>query len=119
MAQRVALLIATGDYRDPLLSRLRAPAQDVQALAEVLSDPDIGDFATVHTVVDRSRQDVEEAIEDCLADRKPGDICPTWTLPATPVVAARGRPGDAGFWSRQEGRGPRRPRPAPAELFPT
>lgn len=73
-ARRVALLIATGDYSDPLLSRLRAPAQDVQALSEVLSDPGIGDFATVRILVDRSRQDVEEAIEDCLADRKPGDI---------------------------------------------
>lgn len=69
----MALLIATGDYTDPLLSRLRAPAQEVRALAEVLADPQIGDF-DVRTVVDRSRQDVEEAIEDTFVGLKPGDI---------------------------------------------
>lgn len=73
LARRVALLIATGDHADPLLRRLRAPAKDVSALAEVLSDPEIGDF-TVRTVVDQSRQEVEEAIEDAFATRKPGDI---------------------------------------------
>lgn len=74
MARRVALLVATGEYSDPLLGRLRAPAQDVHALAEVLADPGIGDFSVEHLLVDRGRQEVEEAIEDCLADRKPGDI---------------------------------------------
>jgi hypothetical protein len=69
----VALLIATGDYADPLLRRLRAPTRDVSALAEVLSDPAIGDF-TVRTVVNQGRQNVEEAIEDAFAARKPGDI---------------------------------------------
>jgi Caspase domain len=72
--QRVALLIATGEYSDPLLRRLRAPAQDIDALATLLTDPDVGDFAAVHTVVDRPRQEVEEAIENAFADRRPGDI---------------------------------------------
>lgn len=74
MAQRVALLVAVGAYNDPLLRVLRAPAQDVGALAEVLRDPDIGGFTEVRTVVDGARHEIEEAIEDTFAARKPGDV---------------------------------------------
>jgi hypothetical protein len=44
MADRLALIIANGDFDDPKLSRLRTPTRDAEALAEVLSDPKIGDF---------------------------------------------------------------------------
>lgn len=39
-----ALIIANDRYDDQGLKKLRAPAQDAAALAEVLHDPEIGDF---------------------------------------------------------------------------
>ena len=39
MGIRNALLIGTARYRDPTLSRLRAPAQDARRLADLLRDP--------------------------------------------------------------------------------
>ncbi|WP_326668738.1 caspase family protein [Streptomyces canus] len=41
---RHALIIANDRYDDQGLKKLRAPAQDATALAEVLHDPEIGDF---------------------------------------------------------------------------
>jgi hypothetical protein len=41
---RSALVIASDDYADPQLRRLRAPARDAEELARVLRDPGIGDF---------------------------------------------------------------------------
>jgi Caspase domain len=43
--QRSALIVANDQYSDPGLQRLRAPAQDAEALANVLGDPAIGNFA--------------------------------------------------------------------------
>ena len=40
--RRLASTVATSDYRDPTLHRLRAPGTNAEALAEVLGDPDIG-----------------------------------------------------------------------------
>ncbi|MEA2273266.1 MAG: hypothetical protein QOI98_1974 [Solirubrobacteraceae bacterium] len=42
---RRALIVATGTYRDEKFRQLRAPAVDAERLAQVLGDPDIGDFA--------------------------------------------------------------------------
>ena len=44
MPGRHALIVATDTYSDPKLRRLRAPARDAEALADVLRDPEIGDF---------------------------------------------------------------------------
>jgi hypothetical protein len=41
---RYALIVATDTYSDPKLRRLRAPARDAEALADVLRDPEIGEF---------------------------------------------------------------------------
>jgi Caspase domain len=41
---RSALVIASHDYADPKLRRLRAPARDAEELARVLRDPNIGGF---------------------------------------------------------------------------
>lgn len=41
---RHALIIANDHYDDQGLKKLRAPAQDAAALAEVLQDPEVGDF---------------------------------------------------------------------------
>lgn len=72
-AGRYALLIATGEYADPSLDRLRAPQQDVRRLAAVLTDPEIGNF-TVRTLWDAPEQEVRAAIEDLLTDRADNDL---------------------------------------------
>ena len=41
---RSALIIASEDYIDPGLRRLRAPASGMRALAAVLRDPGVGGF---------------------------------------------------------------------------
>jgi hypothetical protein len=42
--RRFALIVATDEYLDPGLAKLRSPATDAEALAGVLADPEIGDF---------------------------------------------------------------------------
>jgi hypothetical protein len=70
---RCALIVASYEYQDPGLRRLRAPAQDAEALARVLSDPKIGDF-DVRTVVNEPEYLISEAVEEFFADRTPDDL---------------------------------------------
>ncbi|GAA3860894.1 hypothetical protein GCM10022243_28850 [Saccharothrix violaceirubra] len=70
---RYALLVATGAYDDVRLARLRSPASDVERLAAVLEDPDIGGFTSVTVLRDRSAGEIRLAVEDVL-DREPGDL---------------------------------------------
>lgn len=72
-AGRYALLVATGRYDNEALRRLRSPAGDAQALAEVLEDPEIGDFE-VSMVVDGSHREVTRAIEHFFLDRRRDDL---------------------------------------------
>jgi hypothetical protein len=60
--KRRALLIATGTYRDEGLAQLRAPAGDVEALADVLADAAIGSF-DVRRLVDRPTDELKQEIE--------------------------------------------------------
>ncbi|MEU4739261.1 caspase family protein [Actinosynnema sp. NPDC023658] len=71
---RHALLVATGEYDDVRLSRLRAPEQDVERLAAVLEDPDVGGFTTVEVLRDRTDHEIRRAVEDVLAPREPDDL---------------------------------------------
>jgi uncharacterized caspase-like protein len=68
--ERNALLIATSNYSDPGLTRLRAPAGDAASFAEVLADPSIGGF-TVSTLIDRPTDEVKEEIEGFFEDVRP------------------------------------------------
>ncbi|MEV7784444.1 caspase family protein [Streptomyces sp. NPDC088106] len=70
---RHALLVATGTYDNQALSRLRSPAGDARALAEVLEDPRIGDFE-VDKVVDRPHHEVTRAVERFFLDRRRDDL---------------------------------------------
>jgi len=74
MGIRNALLIGTARYRDPTLSRLRAPAQDARRLADLLRDPAIGRFDSVQVLVDARKQEIEEEIENLFADRSSDDL---------------------------------------------
>ena len=71
--KRVALIVASNDYQDPGLTRLRAPAADAAALAAVLSDPEIGGFE-VQTLMNEPTHVVNEVVEDFLTDRGPEDL---------------------------------------------
>src|SRR5262245_45961742 len=70
---RGALIVATGTYADPQLSQLRAPGQDAQSLADVLGDPQIGDF-DVRVVMNRRSYEVRLALEDFFSDRRPDEL---------------------------------------------
>ena len=70
---RRALIVANDTYEDPGLRQLRAPAADARALARVLGDPMIGGF-DVTSVVNRPAHEVNLAVEDFFADRRPDDL---------------------------------------------
>ena len=70
---RIALIIASDQYSDPGLRRLRAPASDARALAAVLCDPAIGNFE-VRTLLNEPAHVVSLAVEEFFADRQPGDL---------------------------------------------
>jgi uncharacterized caspase-like protein len=55
--KRTALIVATYDYADERLKKLRAPERDAEALASVLGDPEIGNFQ-----VDLSINDPEPVV---------------------------------------------------------
>ncbi len=71
--RRRALLIATGSYSDPGLAGLRAPAGDVDSLAEVLADGSIGQFE-VQELVDRPTEEIKRAIEGFFAEARRADL---------------------------------------------
>ena len=70
---RSALIVASDDYQDPGLGRLRAPASDAAALAAVLRDPEIGGFE-VRTLLNQPAHEVNLAVEEFFADRAPDDL---------------------------------------------
>ena len=70
---RSALIVASDDYTDPGLRRLRAPASDAQALAGVLRDPGIGGFE-VRTLLNEPAHEVNLAVEEFFDDRRPDDL---------------------------------------------
>jgi uncharacterized RDD family membrane protein YckC len=70
---RSALIVASDAYTDPGLRRLRAPASDARALAAVLRDPGIGGFE-VRTLLNEPAHEVNLAVEEFFADRRPDDL---------------------------------------------
>lgn len=71
--QRLALIVANDEYDDAGLRRLNAPAQDADALADVLGDPGVGGFA-VEVLHNETAQNVRTAVEDLFADRSFDDL---------------------------------------------
>ena len=70
---RAALVVAAYDFEDPKFQRLRSPARDVDALANVLADPAIGGF-TVQSVVNQPNGVVQRELERFFSTRKPDDL---------------------------------------------
>ncbi|MEH2069134.1 MAG: tetratricopeptide repeat protein [Nostoc sp.] len=72
---KVALLIGVSEY-EPGLNSLPAAVKDVEAMQQVLSHPEMGDFAEADIIVLKNplRQDMEEAIENLFAHRQKDDL---------------------------------------------
>ncbi|QIJ62003.1 caspase family protein [Streptomyces sp. JB150] len=69
---RHALIIANDQYADHGLRKLKAPAQDATALADVLHDPQIGDF-DVQVVRNASADTMRRRIQSFFNDRRRDD----------------------------------------------
>ncbi|MFI5605843.1 caspase domain-containing protein [Amycolatopsis sp. NPDC051903] len=70
---RAALLAGTGTHTDPALSRLRAPGPDVDGLARVLADPQVGAYG-VDRLVDRTAAELRSTLRAFFANRAPDDV---------------------------------------------
>ncbi len=70
---RIALIVATDEYDDERLARLRSPGADAEALAEVLADPAIGGFE-VSTVRNRPWHEIARSVAELFRDRRPDDL---------------------------------------------
>src|SRR4051812_19885285 len=73
MPGRYALIVATDEYKDPKLSRLRTPATDASSLARVLGDPDIGAF-DVQLAVNEPDHMLRRRIAAFFSDRRRDDL---------------------------------------------
>jgi Caspase domain/WD40-like Beta Propeller Repeat len=71
--RRLALIVATDTYVDAGLQRLRAPAEDAQALAEVLGDPELGNFE-VTTLLNEPHWSIGQHVEQLLGQAKLDDF---------------------------------------------
>jgi len=73
VAGRFALIVASGAYSDPKLSRLRTPTTDAESLARVLRDPEIGDFE-VDLAVDEPESALRRRIAAFFSERSRDDL---------------------------------------------
>lgn len=71
--RRRALIVASSEYHDPTLHRLRAPGRDAEALREVLGDPTIGAF-DLRTFLNVPSNDLLRGIAEFCADSRPTDL---------------------------------------------
>ena len=71
--QRKALIIANDEYEQEALQNLLAPAADAEALARVLGDPQIGDFA-VHVVRNEPAHVIQAQVEEMFSESRPEDV---------------------------------------------
>lgn len=71
--RRLGLIVATSEYRDPTLHRLRAPGTDAQSLAEVLGAPEIGAFE-VQILLNLPSHELFRGIAQFCADSRPTDL---------------------------------------------
>jgi branched-chain amino acid transport system substrate-binding protein len=71
---RVALLIGTSEYSSDKLRSLPAASGDVEALKAVLEDPQLGGFKEVTPLLNRSAEQMAEAIQIWLSQREAEDL---------------------------------------------
>jgi formylglycine-generating enzyme required for sulfatase activity len=71
---KYALVVASAEYNDPKLSRLKTPAADSRALAQILRNQDIGGFDHVTTLVNQTEAKVRRSISEFFSNKKPDDL---------------------------------------------
>ena len=71
-ANRSALIIASSEYDDTRLKRLRSPASDAYELEDVLRDPQVGDYQ-INSLLNSPAYQANEAIEDFFEGRSLDD----------------------------------------------
>ena len=74
MARKFALIIGNSEYKDPALTWLKAPDADVQTLASVLRDPNIGAFDDVQVFANANESDVRRMISRFFSEKKREDL---------------------------------------------
>lgn len=87
--RRLALVVATGTYADPTLSRLRSPGRDATELAAVLEDAAIGGFA-VETLLDAPADELRRRVARFCAEGSPSDLAMVY-VSCHGVLDSRGR----------------------------
>jgi len=68
-----ALLVGVSKFQDAALGGLKAPAEDVQAFAGILRDPERGGFDSVVTSLDEDVETIRGKLSDVLDNRRPSD----------------------------------------------
>jgi hypothetical protein len=72
--RRFALLIGTTNFQDTRLNQLASPEVDVQALADVLRDPNIGGYDDVNLLLNQSSLAISQAIEQFFNKKATTDL---------------------------------------------
>ncbi|MBN3932633.1 caspase family protein [Streptomyces verrucosisporus] len=98
--RRSALVVAVSSYADAGLARLRAPARDAEALAEVLGAPEIGGF-DVRGLTDPTAQEIRSGVDDFLSGRGTDELLLVY-FSCHGLLDARGRLYFAGADTRKE-----------------
>src|SRR5262249_8784654 len=69
--RRVALLVGNAKFAERSgIAQLRFPAADVEAMASVLSDPEVGRFDRVESLIDESRETILTALNTILDEER-------------------------------------------------
>ena len=71
--RKVALLVGMSEYESGLAA-LPSAAKDVEAMQRVLRHPEMGEFDQVIALINKPRQEVENAIYNLFADRQKDDL---------------------------------------------
>jgi len=74
VAKKYALLVGTDRYEDRGFSPLTVPRADVAALKNVLTDPQIGGFDQVDTLLNGSLAEIMEAVGELFGDKSKDDL---------------------------------------------
>jgi formylglycine-generating enzyme required for sulfatase activity len=74
MSQKLALIIGTSEYQDTTLPKLQTPDVDVEALAKVLRDQQVGGFDEVIPLINQSVATLNRAIARFFMRRKRDDL---------------------------------------------
>ena len=74
MNRKLALIIGNSKYEDTRLARLVMPDVDVEAMKEVLQDPQIGGFDDVTALVNEPGDSIRRSIARFFAEKKRSDL---------------------------------------------